>query len=108
MTEHYSFGLTAAAGRVNDGCKVIIAEIFGVCQKLSETRGEDVADEFVTKEVCILKHEKVDAVEDDIKEIRKDIKEMNDNRIATGWKILGAALVFLSLVANIVVAIWKN
>ena len=65
-------------------------------------------DEFVTEKVCKLKHEKVDAVEEDIKEIKKNIKEMNENRVASGWKVLGAVLVFLTLVANIVIAVWKG
>lgn len=67
-----------------------------------------MSDPYVTEKVCELKHKEVDAVIEDIKEIRKDIKEMADKRVATGWKILGAALVFLTLVANIVVAIWKG
>ena len=67
-----------------------------------------MTEPFVTEKICELKHEKVDAVVEDIKEIRKDIKEMVDNRIATGWKILGAVLVFITLVANIVIPLIKN
>lgn len=67
-----------------------------------------MAEDFVTKEVCMLKHERVEAVEDDIKDIKQNIKDMAENRIATGWKILGAGLIILSLAANIVIAIWKK
>lgn len=67
-----------------------------------------MSDPFVTEKVCELKHKEVDAVIEDIKEIRKDIKEMADNRVASGWRVLGATLVFLALIANIVIAVWKN
>lgn len=67
-----------------------------------------MSDQYVTEQVCALRHEKVDAVVDDIKEIRKDLKEMKDKRGVTAWKILGAALVFLTLVANIVIAFIKS
>ena len=67
-----------------------------------------MSDPFVTEKICALKHKEVDAVIEDIKDIKKDIKEMADRRISTGWKILGASLVFLTLVANIVIGLLRR
>ena len=67
-----------------------------------------MSDPYVTEKVCALKHKEVDAVIDDIKEIRLDIKDMKERSSVTGWKVLGAVLVFLTLVANIVIAVWKG
>ena len=65
-------------------------------------------DPYVTEKVCALKHKEVDAVIEDIKEIKSDIKDMKERTSVTGWKIIGAVLIFLTLVANIVIAFMKG
>lgn len=64
-------------------------------------------DQYVTELICALRHEKVKAVEDDVKEIRRIMETNAEKRSVTAWKVLGAVLLGLALVANIVIGVMK-
>ena len=82
-------------------------------------------DNFVTKDVCELKHKDVEEVKEDIKEIKNDVKsivkpvteasqwiktheEAHDKRSLSGWNIIMAAVAFGALIATVALGILKG
>ncbi len=82
-------------------------------------------DEFVTKDVCKLKHEDVEEVKEDIKEITTNIARMveplikatqwieshdksHNKRSVSGWNIVMAIIAFGALAATVALGIIKG